>query len=1204
MRFLTLLVGLLAINFNALAQISSNGTGGGPWSSTATWAGGKIPVGGNNSLITIKSGDVVYVPSGYSVSIDQTLIEDGATLNVDAGGTLTIANGTGDDLTIVNNGGSTGKLNVSGTLVLSQTATTAESGTTPSAHLTAATTAILNGGLYRHNYSFTGGTVIGADWQDGSTIQILSITAPSSAPSNLDQSFYNFVWDCPGQRSHLSLAGQLTTVRNNLSIGSTGGVQLKLFGTSSNNTLNVGGDFSIYSNPILYFSDGGTNNTVNVAGDMIITSASTNIFFAFAGSTVFNIQGAFQHSNVSGRIFFGNAAGAIVTMNMYGDVVLNGQLRTNNGSYGVLNFRGTTNYSGGTNLLGIFNFAVYSGATLDLGTNYLKNTSGSFTLQSGGTLKVGATDAAGAIQANTTLGNIRTPLATRSYASGSTIYYNGTGAQQLGTSHPINSGINLVIDNPVSVGLAGAVTTRSLVISQGTLNSNNFNVTTNGDFTINGAFVPGSNTVFFNGTGAIGGSGTMAFNNITVNASGVVSFPSSDLNISGNFTTLSGGVITPSSSNVIFNGSGSQTITSSGNSLGNVVVNKNAGTVTLADALSVSSISFLQGTLSSNNFNITDSGNWTIASAATFLPGTGTVTFVGTGAISGAGTKSFNNLTITSGTVTFPSDDLFLTGNLVRSGGAINSNSGTVTFSGVNSQTINVAGSQLRNITVNKTGGDVTLSSALSFSGVLNVQSATAFNSAGFLTLLSTSTTADASIGPLLNGASVQGPINVQRYMAARGNTNRYISPPVSGATVAMLQDDFFVTGSFTGTSYPCSGCSSNAASLKYYNPLTLNVSASSRFVAYPTTTNSAALEVGRGYAAYQWQNKVVNLDYTGTVNSGTVALPVYYAVSTPAIPSADNYNLVGNPFPSSIRWDGGSGWSNTNVGTTAYVPVGSVSKTYNYTDGSGDLTDGIISMGQAFYVVSNNSSPALSVNENAKTTLTGVGNERERNENINSKTRSEQFIVSIIAANEERSNGFLKLNKEATDDFDVTLDAYKLPAGLMSISFEDKHGQELVMHTVTSFEPEQDVVVHVEVLEAGAYRIGFRENDKFPMFYLFDKYTGEYTQAVYPNEYNFHVDAAGQINDRFVLTQTPNFEQVFTERIKMYPNPANDKVKISLDSEDAATVELADVRGQGYVQQTFVKETILDVSHLPAGVYLVKVKTATGFVIRKLMKN
>jgi len=63
-----------------MATISSNGTGGGAWSSTATWAGAAVPV--DNDDVIIAAGDSVEFDadtSAFANGIAGIVIQGGAT---------------------------------------------------------------------------------------------------------------------------------------------------------------------------------------------------------------------------------------------------------------------------------------------------------------------------------------------------------------------------------------------------------------------------------------------------------------------------------------------------------------------------------------------------------------------------------------------------------------------------------------------------------------------------------------------------------------------------------------------------------------------------------------------------------------------------------------------------------------------------------------------------------------------------------------------------------------------------------------------------------------------------------------------------------------------------------------------------------------------------------------------------------------------
>jgi hypothetical protein len=121
-------------------------------------------------------------------------------------------------------------------------------------------------------------------------------------------------------------------------------------------------------------------------------------------------------------------------------------------------------------------------------------------------------------------------------------------------------------------------------------------------------------------------------------------------------------------------------------------------------------------------------------------------------------------------------------------------------------------------------------------------------------------------------------------------------------------------------------------------------------------TSGTQSVQQGMGIMNYDSPfSKIISLNVT---LSNTVNFPVTY--STTGVPANDGWNMVGNPFPGTIDWNGN--WVKTNVADAIY--------TWSHCNGSyGSYVGGIgtggmdnkISSGEAFWVQTFDVTPALS---------------------------------------------------------------------------------------------------------------------------------------------------------------------------------------------------------------------------------------------------
>jgi len=170
-------------------QIVSNGTGGGPWSASATWAGGVVPTG-SDTIVIASTDSIIY---DVAVTITGTLVKQSAKKDsIGGSGSITFANGS----------------------------------------------------TYIH--AVNGGMAPKATWSTGSTCTLTGLAG--SMPSNMTQNFYNLNVDCPSYSGNLNFGWQNVsiTIGGALTVFNTGythssittpNAQLRLFGGNGKCTI-------------------------------------------------------------------------------------------------------------------------------------------------------------------------------------------------------------------------------------------------------------------------------------------------------------------------------------------------------------------------------------------------------------------------------------------------------------------------------------------------------------------------------------------------------------------------------------------------------------------------------------------------------------------------------------------------------------------------------------------------------------------------------------------------------------------------------------------------------------------------------------------------------------------------------------------------------------------------------------------------------
>lgn len=462
-----------------------------------------------------------------------------------------------------------------------------------------------------------------------------------------------------------------------------------------------------------------------------------------------------------------------------------------------------------------------------------------------------------------------------------------------------------------------------------------------------------------------------------------------------------------------------------------------------------------------------------------------------------------------------------------------------VEFNGTESQ--NIRGSAVinfKNLTISNTANPgVSIESNQNLTGVLTLGSDVQFDADGvnndkIFTLISSADdlTTDASVAVLPTGAQVTGKVTIQRFMSKEGANSariyRYIAAPIQNATVADIQNEITVTGSFVGTSI-CSGCGTSQSMFTYNESITKDtngngtVDSNDRYVDFPADSNTEVLIPGKGYSIFVRGNSLnaTAWDVRGVINSGNqtpVTFPVSFSSS--ANGSVDGWNLIGNPFPAAIDWDATSGWTKTNMEQSIYTRNNGLAyPNFAVWNGTLGINGGsnYIAMGQAFWVrASGMGTPVLQANENVK--AAGTQTTFFRSAAIQNLLR----ITMVKGAIKDETA--IHFTEGATAGFDSNIDARKMAGSSFNLTTVINDGTKLAINSLPELNCSASVRLAIDNAAVGNYKFDFSDLQTFDPLVtitLVDKFTQQ-SVDIRNGSYDFAVtsNASSYGSNRFEI--------------------------------------------------------------------------------------
>ena len=392
----------------------------------------------------------------------------------------------------------------------------------------------------------------------------------------------------------------------------------------------------------------------------------------------------------------------------------------------------------------------------------------------------------------------------------------------------------------------------------------------------------------------------------------------------------------------------------------------------------------------------------------------------------------------------------------------------------------------------------------------------------------------------------------------------RILASPVSGASFATILDTLWTQG-ITGAD-----ATNGSPNVYYWDEATQSFTAPDNMNEIPGS--------GVGFLTYVFADH----DYDGTADdfpkvisfpgsqfSSQKTIALSYTDDGDENSDDDGWNLVGNPYGSTVHWDAEHGWGKTNIDHVIYVWSDSANSgagdylSWNGSTGTFGGTE--IAPWQGFWVKANAASPSLTFTDEARSTG-----------GVLRKKAPVQELRFTLTDGELSSKAIVVFNQQASKEKDI-FDAYKLESlnqEYLSLFTELEDGRGLDINSLP-FEFEEGLEIPMNINGSnlnGTFNLSW-DIDSFPEKWnviLIDNHTGEEINLRETQQYSFEIETKSKVNqnesaesiqtlsqpNHSVLTPSVLKAKQNSSRFKLILNP-NTSVSNESDSELPTSVEL-----------------------------------------------
>jgi hypothetical protein len=289
-------------------------------------------------------------------------------------------------------------------------------------------------------------------------------------------------------------------------------------------------------------------------------------------------------------------------------------------------------------------------------------------------------------------------------------------------------------------------------------------------------------------------------------------------------------------------------------------------------------------------------------------------------------------------------------------------------------------------------------------------------------------------------------------------------------------------------------------------------------------------------------------LTATGSLNAGTITARNWFNAGstnlsfTTATPAAyQGFNLVGNPYPSTIDWETyqstntGIGIYGNNISSTIYLlnPATENYDTYQYGGNHTNNGTRYIASGQAFFVKAACTCSQVTFNESAKVNNLNTGLSLFMGNPANLATNNQYLRLQLAKDSVNSDDILIRFNKGAGTQYDENADAQYLQGfGKVSLASLSSDHVPLAINVLPLPVQSETIGLSVNTTAGGIYRLNMKQLTGIPQLFdiwLMDAYKKDSLDMRHNTTYSFNIyknDTASLGTKRFslVIRQNPGY--------------------------------------------------------------------------------